>query len=84
ARLIDRTGNIGAWYPAGAGTNGQSSSDQTEYDRYFSDRISESALNQGLKDKIGEIDDLSEKVTDLLNNSTAYDPAKIYSKGDVV
>ncbi|WP_368772034.1 host specificity protein J, partial [Pseudomonas aeruginosa] len=49
ARLIDRTGNIGAWYPAGAGTNGQSSSDQTEYDRYFSDRISESALNQGLK-----------------------------------
>ncbi|HHJ1477094.1 TPA: host specificity protein J, partial [Pseudomonas aeruginosa] len=42
ARLIDRTGNIGAWYPAGAGTNGQSSSDQTEYDRYFSDRISES------------------------------------------
>ncbi|WP_052156345.1 host specificity protein J, partial [Pseudomonas aeruginosa] len=48
ARLIDRTGNIGAWYPAGAGTNGQSSSDQTEYDRYFSDRISESALNQGL------------------------------------
>ncbi|HBO2863389.1 TPA: host specificity protein J, partial [Pseudomonas aeruginosa] len=41
ARLIDRTGNIGAWYPAGAGTNGQSSSDQTEYDRYFSDRISE-------------------------------------------
>ncbi|HHJ1445325.1 TPA: host specificity protein J, partial [Pseudomonas aeruginosa] len=74
ARLIDRTGNIGAWYPAGAGTNGQSSSDQTEYDRYFSDRISESALNQGLKDKIGEIDDLSEKVTDLLNNSTAYDP----------
>ncbi|MEZ1577793.1 host specificity protein J, partial [Pseudomonas aeruginosa] len=67
ARLIDRTGNIGAWYPAGAGTNGQSSSDQTEYDRYFSDRISESALNQGLKDKIGEIDDLSEKVTDLLN-----------------
>ncbi|EJA2567251.1 DUF1983 domain-containing protein [Pseudomonas aeruginosa] len=84
ARLIDRTGNIGAWYPAGAGTNGQSSSDQTEYDQYFSDRISESALNQGLKDKIGEIDDLSEKVTDLLNNSTAYDPAKIYSKGDVV
>ncbi|MFG8108801.1 host specificity protein J, partial [Pseudomonas aeruginosa] len=49
ARLIDRTGNIGAWYPAGAGTNGQSSSDQTEYDQYFSDRISESALNQGLK-----------------------------------
>ncbi|MFG8147112.1 host specificity protein J, partial [Pseudomonas aeruginosa] len=48
ARLIDRTGNIGAWYPAGAGTNGQSSSDQTEYDQYFSDRISESALNQGL------------------------------------
>ncbi|HFH3372878.1 TPA: host specificity protein J, partial [Pseudomonas aeruginosa] len=41
ARLIDRTGNIGAWYPAGAGTNGQSSSDQTEYDQYFSDRISE-------------------------------------------
>jgi predicted phage tail protein len=56
ARLVDRTGNIGPWYPTGIGVNGQASSDQTEYEKYFSGQIGESALGQHLGDRIDLID----------------------------
>lgn len=56
ARLIDRTGNIGPWYPQGIGVNGQASSDQTEYEKYFSGQIGDSALGQHLGDRINLID----------------------------
>ncbi|QIO88845.1 host specificity protein J [Stenotrophomonas rhizophila] len=57
-RLVDRSGNIGPWYPAGAGVMGEASSSQTDYDTYFSGRITESALGQGLLQKIDTIDSL--------------------------
>ncbi|PXX59535.1 Phage-related protein, tail component [Pseudomonas sp. LAMO17WK12:I10] len=56
ARLVDRTGNVGPWYPTGIGINGQASSDQTEYEEYFSGHIGESALGQHLGDRINLID----------------------------
>ncbi|CAI8815961.1 host specificity protein J [Pseudomonas chlororaphis] len=56
ARLVDRTGNVGPWYPTGIGVNGQASSDQTEYEQYFSGQIGESALGQHLGDRINLID----------------------------
>jgi predicted phage tail protein len=56
ARLIDRTGNIGPWYPQGIGVNGQASSDQTEYEKYFSGQIGDSALGKRLGDRISLID----------------------------
>ena len=56
ARLVDRTGNIGPWYPTGIGVNGQASSDQSEYEQYFSGQIGESALGQHLGDRINLID----------------------------
>jgi predicted phage tail protein len=56
ARLIDRTGNIGPWYPQGIGVNGQASSDQTEYEKYFSGQIGDSALGKRLGDRINLID----------------------------
>jgi len=56
ARLVDRIGNIGPWYPVGLGVNGQASSDQTEYEKYFSGQISESALGKHLGDRINLID----------------------------
>ncbi|AZD01401.1 host specificity protein J [Pseudomonas chlororaphis] len=56
ARLVDRTGNIGPWYPTGIGVNGQASSDQSEYEEYFSGQIGESALGQHLGDRINLID----------------------------
>ena len=59
-RLVDRSGNIGPWYPDSAeiGVMGESSIDQTEYDEYFSGRITESALGQDLLSKIDSIDQI--------------------------
>ncbi len=57
-RLVDRSGNIGPWYPAGEGVMGEASTDQTEYDEYFSGKITESALGQDLLGKIEAIDSL--------------------------
>jgi predicted phage tail protein len=56
ARLVDRTGNIGGWHPKGNGVDGQSSTDQTDYEEYFAGQISESALGQHLTDRIDLID----------------------------
>ncbi|WP_249554292.1 DUF1983 domain-containing protein [Shewanella sp. 8A] len=49
ARLVDRTGNVGPW---SGFVSGQSSTDQTEYDEYFSERITSSALGQELLTEI--------------------------------
>ena len=57
-RLVDRSGNIGPWYPVRAGVMGESSTDQSEYDAYFSGRITESALGQDLLTKIDSIDSI--------------------------
>lgn len=51
-RLVDRSGNIGPWYPAGAGVMGESSTDVTEYEEYFRNKITESSLGQDLLEKI--------------------------------
>ncbi|WP_144154434.1 host specificity protein J [Paraburkholderia sp. BCC1885] len=48
ARLVDTSGNIGPWYPDGDGINGQSSSDETEYEAYFAGQITQSALGADL------------------------------------
>lgn len=55
ARLVDRSGNIGPWYPAGVGVNGQSSSNQSEYEEYFKDKISNGALYPALREEISLI-----------------------------
>lgn len=55
ARLVDRSGNIGPWYPAGVGVNGQSSSNQSEYEEYFRDKISNGALYPALREEISLI-----------------------------
>ncbi|SSM86540.1 phage-related protein, tail component [Acinetobacter baumannii] len=57
-RLVDRSGNIGPWYPAGAGVVGESSTDVTEYDAYFSGLINKSALGQELLSEIESISDI--------------------------
>lgn len=52
ARLVDRTGNIGPWYPTGAGVMGEASTDVAEYEEYFRGKIVESSLGQELLSKI--------------------------------
>ncbi|WP_440570812.1 host specificity protein J [Stenotrophomonas maltophilia] len=58
ARLVDRSGNIGPWYPAGTGVMGEASTNQSDYNAYFSGRITESALGQDLLTKIESIDQI--------------------------
>ncbi|WP_075677753.1 phage tail protein [Stenotrophomonas sp. TD3] len=51
-RLVDRSGNIGPWYPVGTGVMGESSTDVSEYEEYFRNKITESSLGQELLAKI--------------------------------
>lgn len=99
ARLVDRTGNVGPWFPAVNGVNGQVSIDQAEYEQYFLGKIQESALGQKLLEEIGKIsgdgegsvnerlERAKQELQDLVSEITdamAYDPTKPYSKGEVV
>ncbi|MFW3895277.1 phage tail protein [Pseudomonas bharatica] len=99
ARLIDRSGNIGPWYPAGVGVNGQSSSNAAEYEEYFKGQIRESSLYQSLREEIkkisgdgpGSVNDRLEEAKqelyeriDELTDALAYDESKAYAIGDVV
>jgi predicted phage tail protein len=98
-RLVDRIGNIGPWFPAVNGINGQVSVDQSEYEKYFLGRIQESALGEKLLAEIGKIsgdgegsvnerlEQAKQELEDLIGEITdamVYDPAKPYVKGEVV
>ncbi|MDD1133576.1 host specificity protein J, partial [Pseudomonas shahriarae] len=52
ARLVDRTGNIGPFYPVTGAVNGASSSVESEYEKHFSGKIGKSALYQSLREEI--------------------------------
>ncbi|WP_085731188.1 MULTISPECIES: host specificity protein J [unclassified Pseudomonas] len=99
ARLVDRTGNVGPWFPAANGVNGQVSIDQSEYEKYFLGKIQESSLGQKLLEEIGKIsgdgegsvnerlEQAKQELQDLISEITdamAYDPTKPYSIGEVV
>tara|TARA_R110002050_G_scaffold56834_1_gene127791 strand:- start:2735 stop:7255 length:4521 start_codon:yes stop_codon:yes gene_type:complete len=65
ARLVDRSGNVGPWSNF---VSGKSSTDQTEYDDYFSKRITSSALGQELLSEIELIPIIkieSDKIPDI-------------------
>ncbi|QHF28593.1 phage tail protein [Pseudomonas sp. R32] len=99
ARLIDRTGNIGPWFPADVGVNGQSSADQSLYEEYFREQIGSGALYPELRKEIekisgdgpGSVNDRLEEAKqelydriDQITDALAYDPAKPYAAGDIV
>lgn len=52
ARLVDRTGNVGPFFPIPGAVNGQASSDQSDYEKYFADKIGKGALYQELREEI--------------------------------
>ncbi|AMU17249.1 host specificity protein [Burkholderia cenocepacia] len=65
ARLVDTSGNVGPWYPAaGPGVQGQPTTDEGEYEKYFSGRISNSALGEDLRKQIDAIPGLQQGVAD--------------------
>ncbi|QLG93507.1 phage tail protein [Pseudomonas yamanorum] len=99
ARLVDRTGNIGPFFPVTGAVNGRASSDQSEYDKYFADKIGKGALYQSLREEIElitgdgpgsvneRLEEAKKEFNDLINeivDALEYDPAKTYTKGDMV
>ena len=96
ARLVDRTGNVGPWFPEKFGVNGQPSSEQTEYDKYFAGKIGTGALYPELKKDIelitgdgpgsvkelaGQVKELGNKVEGLVD-TFIYDPKLTYKTGE--
>lgn len=67
-RLVDTTGNIGPWYPTGAGVNGQSSSDASEILSYLSGQITQTQLGQDVLAPIQAIPGIQQGVA---NNTAA-------------
>ncbi|CAK9889215.1 phage tail protein [Pseudomonas fluorescens] len=99
ARLIDRTGNVGPWFPEAVGINGHSSADQSLYEEYFREQIGSGALYPELRKEIekisgdgpGSVNDRLEQAKDeiydrldQITDALAYDPAKPYAAGDIV
>lgn len=80
SRLVDRTGNIGPWYPAGNGVLGQSSSDASPVLELIAGQIGESELGKELIDKI---DGLQDQI-DALDGLKAYEPELAYTQGEMV
>ncbi|MHC8342519.1 TipJ family phage tail tip protein [Pseudomonas sp. RT6P73] len=83
ARLVDRTGNIGPFYPIGLGVMGQSSSDVSAILEMIAGQIGETELGQDLLDEINKIPGLQEQI-DALDDILLYDPSKTYVDEDMV
>lgn len=83
ARLVDRTGNIGPWYPAGIGVMGQSSSEAGPILEMIAGQIGETELGQDLLTKIEKIDDLQDQI-DALDGLSAYKGDQTYLSGQMV
>ncbi|GFM48954.1 DUF1983 domain-containing protein [Pseudomonas cichorii] len=74
ARLVDRTGNIGPFYPDGAGVVGRSSSDPAPILELLTGKYVESEVGQQLSEKI---DDLQAQI-EALDGLSAYKPDQTY------
>ncbi|MGF6127275.1 putative phage tail protein [Pseudomonas frederiksbergensis] len=81
ARLVDRIGNIGPWYPVGNGVMGQSSSNAAPILDMIKGQITETELGHDLLTEIEKIPGLQTQI-DALDES--YDPAKLYAKYAIV
>ncbi|MGY4892390.1 UNVERIFIED_CONTAM: DUF1983 domain-containing protein [Xanthomonas axonopodis] len=74
-RLVDRSGNIGPWYPLTNGVMGESSTDATAILEYLAGKISVTELAQELRTAIESISDLVPLV---------WDPQASYTNGQSV
>lgn len=99
ARLVDRTGNIGPFYPVVNGVMGQASSDAGPILEQIKGQIDETSLGQLLKERIDLIDgngpgsvngrieaakDELEGLIDQIVDALEYDPAKAYALNEIV
>ena len=83
ARLVDRTGNVGPFYPVVDGVVGQASSDAGPILGMLAGKISKTELGQDLLSDIEKIPDLQAQI-DALDGLGAYVPGQVYLKGQMV
>ncbi|MCL6701184.1 host specificity protein J [Pseudomonas sp. T1.Ur] len=83
ARLVDRIGNIGPWYPVGIGVQGQSSAEAGPILDMIGGQIGETELSDRLREEIGKIPGLQDQI-DALDGLSAYDPEATYEEYDLV
>ncbi len=83
ARLVDRTGNVGPFYPVVNGVMGQASSDAGPILNMLAGKIGKTELGQDLLSDINKIPGLQDQI-DALDDILLYDAAKTYVAGDTV
>jgi predicted phage tail protein len=81
ARLVDRTGNIGPFYPVVNGVMGQASSEAGPILELIKGQITETELGEDL---LGEIEKIPGLQTQIDALDETYDPAKPYIKDAIV
>ncbi|MBB6287618.1 MULTISPECIES: host specificity protein J [unclassified Pseudomonas] len=80
ARLVDRTGNVGPFYPVVNGVMGQASSDASPVLELLTGKVTKTQLGQDL---ISELDGLQDQI-DSLDGLGGYVSTQIYLKGQMV
>ncbi|WP_455826629.1 phage tail protein [Pseudomonas graminis] len=83
ARLVDRTGNIGPFYPVGNGVMGMASSNADPVLDLIAGQVGRTELGQDIVDEIDKIPGLQAQI-DALDGLSAYDPESAYVEGDLV
>lgn len=83
ARLVDRTGNIGPFYPDGNGVMGMASADAAPVLDLIAGQVGRTELGQDINDEIDKIPGLQAQI-DALDGMSAYDPESVYLEGDLV
>lgn len=83
ARLVDRTGNIGPFFPVGNGVMGMASADAAPVLELIAGQIGRTELGQDINDEIDNIPGLQAQI-DALDGLSAYDPEQTYLEGELV
>ncbi|WP_024640954.1 phage tail protein [Pseudomonas syringae] len=87
ARLVDRTGNVGPWYPTGVGVMGQSGSDATPVLGLLTGQLTESQFGEHLLGRFDLIDgdgpgSVNERMEELKANIGEITDALVYVSTD--
>ncbi|MFJ2680993.1 phage tail protein [Pseudomonas sivasensis] len=83
ARLVDRTGNVGPFYPVGNGVMGQASSDAAPVLELIEGQIGRTELGQDIIDQIDKIPGLQDQIS-ALGGLKGYNKDATYLKGQMV
>lgn len=71
ARLVDRSGNVGPWYPSSSGVQGVVSSDAAPILQYLAGQIGQTQLSQALQQQIASAGGAGVQVQQLSNQLAA-------------